>query len=208
MACPSAKGRSVAVAPLVPRHHTSIKRTATRRDKEGCLDSGLCQPVRWGVGQAGRGEERGRDGVTVRGTEREKFESTQQLGMGGGDRRGCVGASCTFLNLESTWAPTWAPGGREEGGHPSPAFHHTLLCLFHKAGRELRLHGPQGRQPLQTKLLGIPCGPEVGSFWSQVTQRVEGKARTGMWVSGHSAKSYCPGLSLALSSGEQLSCQG
>lgn len=84
MDCPSAKGPSVAVARLAPRHHTGIKRIATRRDKEGCLGSGLRQSVRWGVGQAGRGEERGRDGVTVTGTEREKFESTQQLGVGVG----------------------------------------------------------------------------------------------------------------------------
>ena len=64
--------------------------------------------------------------------------------------------SCTFLNLESTWAPIWAPGAGEEGGYRSPTFHHTLLCLFHKAGTELRLHGPQGRHPLHTRLLGIP----------------------------------------------------
>lgn len=111
----------------------------------------------------------------MRGTEREKFESTQQLGMGDGGGRGCVGASCTFLNLESTWAPIWAPGAGEEGGYRSPTFHHTLLCLFHKAGTELRLHGPQRRHPLHTRLLGIPCGPEVGSLWSQVTQRLKAK---------------------------------
>lgn len=88
MDCPSAKGPSVVVARLVPRHHTGIKRIATRRDKERCLDSGLCQSVRWVLDKPGE-VERGRDGVAVTGTEREKFESTQQLGVGWGRGRLC-----------------------------------------------------------------------------------------------------------------------
>lgn len=216
MACSSPSARSAAAGPLASWHHTGIKRITAGREKRGCLDSGLCQSVGWDMEQTTKGEQRGGDGVMVRRTEKEKHERAWQWGS----ERGCVGVSCTLLNLESTCVPAQALGARKEGGHPSLAFLHTLLCLFHEASPGLWLHRPLRRQtfrPGSQELLMDQNGGVTGPrSHSGVGSKPAGI--TGVWTSGHSAQCSCPclclslvprvGKTLALTLGEQLSCWG
>lgn len=63
---------TVAAVPLVPWYHVGTENHS--REKRGA-QIGLCQSVKWGMGQVGRDEQRGRHGTTGRATEKRNLRA-------------------------------------------------------------------------------------------------------------------------------------
>lgn len=157
--------------------------------------------MKWGTGQVGRDEQRGRQGTSGRGTEKEKCESTWQCGV-----RDVVWGLLLVCSEPGIHLGSRSGPGDKEKKVTVPLWPSStlLVCPFHKARTATRED-----KPCRLRFPEMPPGSEMGSNGSPVTPQMGSRVRSGTGASWHSAlASLVPtvGKTLALGLGEQWSC--